>query len=202
MSSLALGFSVSTGRAGLLTSFPGAGVVEPYVPAGPGVTYASGSFNATTISADLPVYTSTSLHLSANRLNGFSDTFYDFTFTTGGTINFTWSINNGESSGSVFGSYYTTTDSGTGTPGDLGTIASSVAQKTTLSGSAPVSVTLNNNDLLVFEISATQKAGGKLPAYLDVTVVPEFSTWLSGLLLVGMVTVTVIRQKNVETLPN
>ena len=211
MSALALGFAASNAMADVIfTSFPDAGgfntnsynpTTVVSLPVKDPITGAESNIavNNPVISSDLK-----SLTLYANQTGGFSDTLYQFTFTSGGVINFNWKVSSGVSDpvSSVQGSYFVydpgdpSNDIAPSLTGAHGNLVNGILTSQNSSESGSSSVTIPAGNSLIFELVSTQEGAGKTPASLDVTVVPEPATWISAFLLLGAVSLTFIKSKN------
>ena len=193
MSSLALGFAASSSTAGIITSFPNGGVLDSYGGNQASIVWldvngTSTAFPNPAVSSDLK-----SLTLYANQYGHASDTIWDFAFTTGGVISFNWQLNSGavEPGNQVIGNYYVW-DGGT-TFDSQGTLGTLTGQDNSSSGSV-TSVNIPDNYILEFRVQSSQDAT-KTPASLDITVVPEPATWISGLFLLGTVSFSFLKNR-------
>ena len=194
MSSLALGFGAATATAGLLLPDGGTlyyGLNPSYL-----IKIHTDTQNSKFVN---PQATSTSFILYANQ-EGRSDTTWDFAFTTAGVISFysnfaapTETAGTGGSKASWWVWDGVTYDfPSQGSEGNLGVLSAGDTYNSGL-----INVTIAAGDHLQFEVSSTE-SGLKPSANLNITVVPEPATWISGFLLLGVASFTLIRNNRSE----
>lgn len=200
MSCLALGYSTNYAFSALFTSFPTG--VNAYLDQtlSTGINNTDGTFNGSSFLGYSVSSTDLHLYINRNAPNGGSHIEYNFVFDNVGTLSIDWQLFAGHNTATVTASYYIFNGNPSETVyGTLGSLNSTDQQdSTTTLATKLIDIPASNGGSdLVFVLNGTQAADSKDPAmlFLEITPVPEPGTWLAALLLLGTVSVTVVKSK-------